>query len=224
MNSRREERAHRLADEVGRRDAGDPEPVRDLGRDRRLAGAGRAADQHDDRHVERLQVGEPPQAADRRARPRRRRASRAASVRSRSRSTRPLAALGEVDLDPARERRTRGRRGRRRRSARAPSRPSSTAGPRSPSGSGSPWRRWLTSRPAPGASASSRVVEPVGDDVVRGEHDAPAVRERRARRRRRSRRPSPRRGTCRRRPRELASRAPRGRRGSRETWTTSASR
>ena len=33
----REERAHRLADEVGRGDARDPEPVRDLGRDRRLA-------------------------------------------------------------------------------------------------------------------------------------------------------------------------------------------
>ena len=65
MNSRREERAHRLADEVGRRDARDAETVRDLRGDRRLAGAGRAADQHDDRDVERLQVGEPAQPRDR---------------------------------------------------------------------------------------------------------------------------------------------------------------
>ena len=59
-----EERAHRLADEVGRRHAGDAQPVRNLGRDRRLAGAGRAADQHDQRHIERLEVGEPPQPLD----------------------------------------------------------------------------------------------------------------------------------------------------------------
>ena len=55
MNSAREERAHRLADEVGRGDPRDPEPVRDLGGDGRLAGAGRAADQEDDRQVELLQ-------------------------------------------------------------------------------------------------------------------------------------------------------------------------
>ena len=52
----REERAHRLADEVRRGDARDPEPVRDLRRDRRLAGAGRAADEDDDRQVELAQL------------------------------------------------------------------------------------------------------------------------------------------------------------------------
>ena len=64
----REERPHRLADEVGRGDARDPEPVRDLGRDGGLAGAGAAADEQDHRLVELLQVAEAPQAADR-ARP-----------------------------------------------------------------------------------------------------------------------------------------------------------
>ena len=44
----REEGAHRLADEVGRRDARDPEAVGDLGRDRRLPGSRRPADQEDD--------------------------------------------------------------------------------------------------------------------------------------------------------------------------------
>ena len=60
---RREERAHRLADEVGRGDARDAEPVRGLGRDRRLAGPGRAADEQDDRRVElldRVQAAKPP--------------------------------------------------------------------------------------------------------------------------------------------------------------------
>src|SRR5205814_9498181 len=52
----REERAHRLADEVRRRDARDPEPVRDLGRDGRLAGARRAADEDDHRQVELAQI------------------------------------------------------------------------------------------------------------------------------------------------------------------------
>ena len=41
----REERAHRLADRVGRGDARDAEAVGDLGRERRLAGPGRAADE-----------------------------------------------------------------------------------------------------------------------------------------------------------------------------------
>ncbi len=61
----REERAHGLPDEVGRRDARDPEAVRDLGGERRLPGACGAADQDDDRHVEPLQVGEALQPADR---------------------------------------------------------------------------------------------------------------------------------------------------------------
>ena len=52
----REERAHRLADEVGRGDARDPETVRDLGGDGRLAGAGRAADQDHERQVELAQL------------------------------------------------------------------------------------------------------------------------------------------------------------------------
>ena len=61
---RREERAHRLADEIGRADPRDPEPVGDLGRDRRLPGAGRAADQEDDRQVELAQRLVPSQAAE----------------------------------------------------------------------------------------------------------------------------------------------------------------
>ncbi len=66
MNARREEGAHRLADEVGRRDARDPEPVGGLRGDRRLAGARGAADEEDDRDVElpeRVQVPEPPHRA-----------------------------------------------------------------------------------------------------------------------------------------------------------------
>ena len=64
---RREERTHRLADEVGRRDARDPEPVRRLGRDRRLAGSRGAADEQDDRHVELLQRVQPAEPAHRAA-------------------------------------------------------------------------------------------------------------------------------------------------------------
>src|SRR5581483_10989912 len=45
-----------LPDEVGRRDARDPETVRDLGRNRRLAGARRAADKDHDRELELTQV------------------------------------------------------------------------------------------------------------------------------------------------------------------------
>ena len=62
----REERAHRLADEVGRRDPRDPEPVGGVGRDGRLARAGGAADEQDDREVELLQLPEAPQPDDRR--------------------------------------------------------------------------------------------------------------------------------------------------------------
>ena len=60
-----EECAHRLAEEVGRRDARDPEPMRDLARDRRLAGPGRPADENDDRRVELAQVLVAAQPADR---------------------------------------------------------------------------------------------------------------------------------------------------------------
>ena len=50
----REERAHRLADEVGRRDACDAEAVRGLRRDGRLPGARGAADEQQQRLVETL--------------------------------------------------------------------------------------------------------------------------------------------------------------------------
>ena len=49
-------------------------------------------------------------------------------------------------------------------------------------------------RPA-GSQREQRLVEPVGDDVVRGEHDARGRARARARRRRRSRPPSARRGS-----------------------------
>src|SRR5207247_11346302 len=64
---RREKGAHRLAYEVGRGDARDPEPVCDVGRDRGLAGSGGAADEQDDRVVEVVQA---PVAAQRRPLPR----------------------------------------------------------------------------------------------------------------------------------------------------------
>ncbi len=60
-----EERAHRLPDEVGRRDPRDPEPVRGLRRDGRLARAGRAADEDDHGQVELVQLTEAPEPADR---------------------------------------------------------------------------------------------------------------------------------------------------------------
>src|SRR3954447_22297366 len=47
-----EERAHGLPHEVGRGDARDSEAVRELGRDRRFAGARRAADEDHDRQVD----------------------------------------------------------------------------------------------------------------------------------------------------------------------------
>ena len=42
-----------------------PEPVRGLGRDGRLAGAGRAADEDDDREVELLELAEAAEAVER---------------------------------------------------------------------------------------------------------------------------------------------------------------
>src|SRR5579884_1922835 len=99
---RREERAHRLPDEVGRRDAVDPEPVRDLDGDRRLARPGGAADQHDDRQVEVVELRQPAQPADGLD------ALGLAEHLAREHlepleRDRPLACLGEVELDPARE-------------------------------------------------------------------------------------------------------------------------
>ena len=49
-----EERPHRLADEVRRGDARDAEPVRCLGRDRRLPGSRRTADEQEQRLLELL--------------------------------------------------------------------------------------------------------------------------------------------------------------------------
>ena len=60
----REEGAHGLADEVGRGDSRDPEPIGDLGRHGRFAGAGRAADQQDDRQVEVVEAAEEAQPPD----------------------------------------------------------------------------------------------------------------------------------------------------------------
>ena len=59
----REERAHRLADEVGGRDARDPQAVGDLRRHAGLPGAGAAADEDDDRQVELLELAVAPQPA-----------------------------------------------------------------------------------------------------------------------------------------------------------------
>src|SRR6185312_14583012 len=61
----REEGAHRLPDEVCRGDARDPETVGDVRGDGRLAGAGGAADQQDDRQVELVEVLEAAQPAHR---------------------------------------------------------------------------------------------------------------------------------------------------------------
>ena len=92
----REERAHRLADEVGRGHAGDPEPVGDVGRDGRLARARRAADEQDDRQVELVEVAVAAQAAHGWCRPRARgsrapppRGARASSPAGRSPQGRP---------------------------------------------------------------------------------------------------------------------------------------
>ena len=65
MNVAREERAHRLPHEVGRGDARDAEAVGELGRDRRLARAGRAADEDHDRQVELAELLVAAQALDR---------------------------------------------------------------------------------------------------------------------------------------------------------------
>src|SRR5262249_7725062 len=61
----REERTHRLPHEVGRGDARDPEAVRELRRDRGLAGTGCAADEDHDRQVELTELLEAAQTLDR---------------------------------------------------------------------------------------------------------------------------------------------------------------
>src|SRR2546423_13703499 len=60
-----EERAHRLPHEVGRGDARDSEAISELSRDRRLAGARRAADEDHDRQVELAELLVAAQALDR---------------------------------------------------------------------------------------------------------------------------------------------------------------
>ena len=99
---RREERAHRLPDEVGRRDAVDPEPVRDLDRDRGLSRPGRAADHHDHRHVELLQVRQPTEPVDGALTLRLAEHLAREHVEPLERR-RGLPRLGEVELDPPRE-------------------------------------------------------------------------------------------------------------------------
>ena len=99
----REERADRLADEVRGRDARDPEAVRRLRRDGRLPGAGRAADEQDDRELERLQLGEPAELPHRAA------AGLLTEHLDRElleplELDRTLVPVREVELDPARER------------------------------------------------------------------------------------------------------------------------
>ena len=79
----REECPHDLTDLVGRDHARDPEPVGELGRDRRLADAGDAAEQDDQRPVEAARAAttggsgwSPPRPPPRAAPPRRARAAR----------------------------------------------------------------------------------------------------------------------------------------------------
>ncbi len=59
-----EEGAHRLADDVGGRDAGDPEPVGDLRRHRRLPRPRCASDEQHERHVELPQSLQAPEGVD----------------------------------------------------------------------------------------------------------------------------------------------------------------
>ena len=173
-----EERAHRLADEVGRRDAGDAEPVGRLGGDGRLARAGRAADEEQDRQVERVQRGVAAQAAH-----------DVGALLVAEHLARELldpvevggarVALGEVDLDPRRQlvraldrdaggdERPRHQALRVGHPARLAERQRLAVPPRA-----------HAARSIAGTQSEQRLVEPVADDVVRGEHDAAAARER----------------------------------------------
>ena len=190
MNSAREEGAHRLADEVGRRDARDPEPVRDLGRDGRLAGAGGAADSSDDRHVERLQRRRAGAAGRRPAAPRSRRASPRPSSSSRSSSTCAARRSRQVELDAASRARRRGSSGDAGRDrAPAPSGPSSTGARRLAERQRVAVAALRHAGDPLGREREQRLVEPRRDDVVRGEDDAAARARAHARRRRRSRPP-----------------------------------
>ena len=193
MNSSREERAHRLADEVGRGDARDPEAVRDLGRDRRLARAGRAADEHDDRQVELVQLAVAAQPADGVAPSSLAEQSRASSSsRSSRRSPRGRAARGPPRS--AARARTRGRRETPVADQRARHQALRVRAGR-PRRRAAAGRRWRGSLTGPPPRARSPVGEPRAarrrgraaerDDVVVGEHDlAPRARAPPRRRRR----------------------------------------
>ena len=227
MNSSREERAHRLADEVGRRDARDPEPVGDLGRDRRLARAGRAADEDHDRQVELAQLLVAAEAVGSPRRPPPRRASSTAS-RGEPVERRRRRCRGRGD------RRRRGARARRRGRPESPTaisaraiRPREYGSPCSPpSGSGIDAARLAHARASAGrpSSANERVESRRSDDIVRRRARARRRRREPPRRRRRSRPPSARRDRPPRRCGPARSPERRGLRGCRETWTTSASR
>ena len=153
--------------------------MRDLGGDRRLAGAGRAADEHDQRQVERLQT-----SASRRKRSTARAPSSAPSISRRERFEPvevdgALAAFRQVDLEPARELvRTVGRHADR--DQRARHQPLRIRQPSSPSGSGYACLGCVTPLTFAGTSCEHRRVEiaVARDHVVAGEHDAHAVRER----------------------------------------------
>ena len=173
-----QERAHRLADEVGRADARDPEPIGDLGRDRRLAGAGRAADQQDERQVELAQRARSGAGGGAPARPRARRAPRCASSSSRSRSTGASPRRRGRPRRAARAR-TRGRPARRSAiSARAMrpfeyGRPS--AAERQRVGAAALRHRPEFSPDVPRPPDRDCLVEAVGDDVVACEHERSAA-------------------------------------------------
>ena len=195
MNSGLKNARMRLPDEVGRRDAGDAQAVGDLGRDRRLAGAGRPSDEHDDRKVELLQVAIAAEApgcllALPLARAPRRRGPGSGRAR-------PCRSCGRGDpARPAARARRRERPRPRRASGRGPSGPSNRAHRPPPSGSGSVRRRSLI-RPPAGPRPPRREPGARRRDPARLRAAAPGCRRRRTRprarppsqRRRRSRPP-----------------------------------
>ncbi len=89
---------HDLANGIRRHDARDTEPVSDLGGDRRLAHAGRPADEHDERVVELGELVEADVAAERTPRPPSGRGTPRQAAQPRDRE-RGLAALTQVVLN-----------------------------------------------------------------------------------------------------------------------------
>ncbi len=174
---RREVGADRLPDEVGGGDTGDPEAVGRLRRDRGLAGAGSAPDEQENRPVEPTEGRKPAHPLD-----------DPSSLLLAEQLACDL--LEPVELDGPGPRWRSGRaRGASR--ARRPSRPTprrqGARGPSSPSSTGArPDRRAGAGPGSAVASGGDRLrhereeslVEPRGDDVVRGEDDPAAARER----------------------------------------------